>query len=220
VLDVFIKICGITNLEDARAAVERGATAVGFVFWPGSPRFVEPGEAREIVAGLPPSVATVGVFVNQSAEYVDEVAGRVGLRAVQLHGDESQAFAAAMSRPVIKAVNFGGASDLRGWKEDITLLVDAPDPVRRGGTGTKADWDAAAGLARMRRVILAGGLTPENVAEAIARVRPYGIDVSSGVERSPGLKDHGRLAALFEAVERSLAAEKAVLPDQRDPADV
>jgi len=202
---MFIKICGMTNSEDAKAAAARGANAVGFIFWPSSPRFVEPDLARSIVASLPPSIAAVGVFVNQPAAHINDVAARVGLRAVQLHGDESEAFAEEISRPVIKSIALkdGIIPDVERWPKGITLLVDAHDPARRGGTGTTVDWTVAADLARHRRVILAGGLTPENVADAITRVRPYGIDVSSGVERSPGVKDHDRLMALFDAIQLS-----------------
>jgi phosphoribosylanthranilate isomerase len=199
---MFVKICGITNVEDARAAANRGADALGFIFWPASPRFIEPDVARSIVAALPPSVAAVGVFVNQPLALINDVAARVGLRSVQLHGDESDEFAAGVSRPVIKAIALrnGEAPDVERWPKSVTLLVDAYDPIRRGGTGTTVDWTSAADLARHRNVILAGGLTPENVVEAITSVRPYGIDVSSGVERSPGVKDHDRLTALFDAV--------------------
>jgi phosphoribosylanthranilate isomerase len=198
---VLVKICGITRPEDARAAVEHGADALGFVFWPPSPRFIDPYRARAIVAALPPFVAVVGVFVNQPAAYVNGVASLAKLSAVQLHGDEDAAFAAEMTRPVIKAVSVGSdASGANQWSQRVTLLFDAHDPVRRGGTGTTGNWSGAAQLAKERRVLLAGGLTPENVVEAIARVRPFGIDVSTGVERSPGVKDHGRLQALFEAV--------------------
>jgi phosphoribosylanthranilate isomerase len=198
---VFVKICGITTLEDARAAVEHGASAVGFVFWPDSPRLVAPEGVREIVEALPRTVATVGVFVNQPAEHINDVVGRTGLSMVQLHGDESPDLAAGIIRPVIKSVQaHEHASLTASWPERVTLLVDATDRVRRGGTGKLADWAAAAALARTRRVLLAGGLRPENVADAIARVQPYGIDVSSGVERSPGVKDHGRIAALLAAV--------------------
>ena len=202
---MFVKICGITNLEDAKAAAARGADAIGFIFWPSSPRFIEPDVARSIVAMLPPSIAAVGVFVNQPSAHINDVAARVGLRAVQLHGDETEAFAGEMSRPVIKAVALrtANAADVERWPKSIALLLDVHDPVRRGGTGTTVDWSMAGELARYRRVILAGGLNPENVVDAITRVRPYGIDVSSGVERSPGKKDHERLAALFEAVQVS-----------------
>jgi phosphoribosylanthranilate isomerase len=198
---MFVKICGITTAEDAQAAVECGASAVGFVFWPESPRYLEPRLARAIIATLPSSVTAVGVFVNQPASYVNGVASLARLAAVQLHGDEAPAFAAEMTRPVIKAVSVDGdAPAVAGWPESVMLLVDAKDPVRRGGTGIRADWLAAAAVARGRRLLLAGGLTPENVAEAIAQVQPFGIDVSSGVERRPGVKDHGRLKALFDAM--------------------
>ena len=198
---MFVKICGITRAEDALAALEEGATALGFVFWPKSPRFIDPHRARAIVASLPPPVVAVGVFVNQPADEVNRVAERVGLNAVQLHGDETPGFAATVTRPVMKAVSLAnGWRDADAWPADVTLLVDAHDMEHRGGTGRKADWVAAATLAGRRRIVLAGGLTPENVREAIAAVRPFGIDVSSGVESAPGIKDGDKLAALFEAV--------------------
>ncbi len=196
---MLIKICGITRAEDAQAAVAAGAGAIGFVFWPKSPRFIDPHRARTIAAMLPPFVTAVGVFVNQPLDYVNGVASLVRLGAVQLHGDETPAFAVAMSRPVIKAVSVGGL-DTCAWPASTTLLLDVHDPAARGGTGRTIDWTAAAGVAAQRRMLLAGGLTPENVADAVARVRPFGIDVSSGVERAPGIKDHQRLRALFEAV--------------------
>lgn len=196
---MLVKICGITRVEDADAAVAAGAGAIGFVFWPTSPRFIDPYRARTIAAMLPPFVTVVGVFVNQPLDYVNGVASLVRLGAVQLHGDETPAFAAAVSRPVIKAVSVGGL-DTRAWPARTMLLLDAHDPVARGGTGRTIDWTAAADVAAQRAILLAGGLTPDNVADAVARVRPFGIDVSSGVERAPGIKDHQRLRALFEAV--------------------
>ena len=201
---MFVKICGITRAEDAQAAVELGADAIGFVFWPGSPRFVDPERAREIIRTLPAGVMAVGVFVNQPAPDVNAIAARAGLTAVQMHGDETASYIADLTRPVIKAVVAGKDAASSDWPERVTLLVDAHDPIRRGGTGSRADWSAAAQLARTRRVLLAGGLTPENVAEAIAEVQPFGIDVSSGVELAPGVKDHQRLAALFMAVSKTL----------------
>ena len=199
---MLVKICGITRAEDAAAAVEAGAGAIGFVFWPKSPRFVDPHRARTIAAMLPPFVTAVGVFVNQPLDYVNGVASLVRLGAVQLHGDETHGFAAAVSRPVIKAVSVGGV-DVRAWPSRIRLLLDVHDPMARGGTGRTIDWTAAADLAAQREIVLAGGLTPDNVADAVALVRPFGIDVSSGVERAPGIKDHQRLRALFEAVHDS-----------------
>ncbi len=196
---MFVKICGITRLEDAEAAVAAGAGAIGFIFWPASPRFIDPYRARVIAAALPPFVTPVGVFVNQPLDYVNGVASLVRLGVVQLHGDESPQFAKAVARPVMKAVSIGKA-DVRLWPARVRLLLDVHDPITRGGTGRTIDWTAAAELASEREIVLAGGLKPENVADAVARVRPYGIDVSSGVERSPGIKDHQRLRALFEAV--------------------
>jgi phosphoribosylanthranilate isomerase len=200
---MFVKICGITRLEDARAATAAGASAIGFIFWEGSPRFIDPDRAKAIASAVPSSMSTVGVFVNTSAAQINAVADAVGLQMIQLHGDETPADAAAVRRPIIKAIGSFDDALVDQWPEDVTLLVDAQDPVRRGGTGRPADWERAAALARRRRVLLAGGLSAENVAEAIRAVRPFGIDVSSGVERSPGIKDHERLAALFQAVQQS-----------------
>lgn len=197
---MMVKICGITRAEDAVAAVGCGASAIGFIFWPGSPRFVDPYRARQIARLLPPFVTTVGVFVNQAAAYVNDVAALVPLAAVQLHGDETPAFAGDIHRPVLKAVGAAPSMEV-DWPSSVTLLVDAVDPVKRGGTGARADWTLAAALARRRRVVLAGGLTPANVADAVAAVRPFGIDVSSGVEAAPGIKDAAKLAALFDALQ-------------------
>ena len=200
---MLVKVCGITRPEDADEAVRCGAGALGFVFWPRSPRFVDPYRARAIVASLPPFIAAVGVFVNQPAAYVNGVASLVGLSAVQLHGDESPAFAAEIRRPVIKAIALGHgrhADASQMWVDRVTLLLDAEDSDKRGGTGRTIDWTQAAVLAAARRVVLAGGLTPDNVADAIRMVRPFGIDVSSGVESSPGVKDHGKLSKLFHAL--------------------
>jgi phosphoribosylanthranilate isomerase len=197
---MIVKICGITRLQDAQAAIAHGASAIGFVFWPASPRFIDPYRARQIAAALPPFVAAVGVFVNQSSTYIDGVASVVPLTVIQLHGDESPAFAESLSRPVLKAVTGLDAGAAAAWPDRVMLLVDAHDPVRRGGTGEKADWTLAASLAQQRHVFLAGGLTPDNIAIAVAEVRPFGVDVSSGVESSPGVKDPRRIAALFNAI--------------------
>ncbi len=200
---MLVKICGITRADDAEAAVAAGAGALGFIFWPNSPRFVDPYRARSIVSRLPPVVVPVGVFVNQPPAYVKGVAALVGLGAVQLHGDEDPAYLAGIRSPVIKSVSTGKDArndGLDAWSPRTMLLIDVHDPVSRGGTGRTIDWTAAAAIARRRPALLAGGLTPDNVAEAVAHVQPFGIDVSSGVERSPGLKDHARIRALFEAV--------------------
>jgi phosphoribosylanthranilate isomerase len=195
---MMVKICGITRPQDADAAVAGGAAALGFVFWPDSPRFIDPYRARSIASALPPFVSTVGVFVNQSNTFINGVASLVPLSVVQLHGEESPAFAAHLSRPVMKAIVRPGAVET--WPTSVMLLVDVHDPLKRGGTGLLSDWAMAAAIARERRIVLAGGLTPDNVADAIARVQPWGIDVSSGVEVSPGIKDERRMAALFAAV--------------------
>lgn len=214
---MLVKICGITRRADAYAAIDAGAAAIGFVFWPKSPRFIDPYRARAIRAALPPFVTTVGVFVDQPAEHVAGVASLVRLSAVQLHGSETPGYAAALGRPIIKAVALGPGSgkgateqeseratterEITRWPAHIVLLLDVCDPVKRGGTGQVIDWNRAELIASRRPVLLAGGLTPENVAAAVARVRPFGIDVSSGVERSPGVKDHERVRALFNAIE-------------------
>jgi phosphoribosylanthranilate isomerase len=200
---VIVKICGITRVEDALHAVNLGATAIGFVFWTSSPRAVSPEKARAIVAELPASVTSVGVFVNASAQEIEAASGTARLDAVQLHGEESPELARSLSRRVIKAIPLDADAEQRinDWP-DTMVLLDAHDRERRGGTGRVIDWDRAAAIARRREVILAGGLGPVNVAEAIARVRPAGIDVSSGVESSPGVKDPEKLRALFEALSR------------------
>ena len=196
---MLVKICGITRLDDAHAAIDAGARAIGFVFWPESPRFIDPYRARAIVSTLPPFVTTVGLFVNQPREYVTGVAALTRLGAVQLHGDETVEYAGAIQLPVIKALT-PGDSAIDRWPARARILLDVHDPVRRGGTGARIDWTAAAAVAARRPILLAGGLKPENVADAIRQVRPFGIDVSSGVERAPGVKDRNRINALFEAV--------------------
>jgi phosphoribosylanthranilate isomerase len=196
---MFVKICGITREEDAHVAVACGAAAIGFIFWPQSRRYVEPERARAIARGLPPFVTPVGVFVNESVARINAVVEHVGLGVVQLHGDEQPDIVAQVTRPVLKAVARPDL-DADRWPSHVMLLVDADDPVRRGGTGARADWDAAARLAARRRTILAGGLAPANVVEAVTAVRPFGIDVSSGVEDAPGIKNPERIRQLFDAL--------------------
>ena len=198
-----VKVCGVTRTEDAVLAAELGAAAIGFVFWPGSPRCIDPDRAASIARALPALITTVGVFVDQPIEEVQRVAQGVGLTAIQLHGGETLAYAQRLLHPVIKAVavhdRFAAAS-LDAIPPEITVLLDAHDPVRRGGTGRTIDGSAASEAAARRPLFLSGGLNPTNVAEAIARVRPYGVDLSSGVESSPGVKDPARMRALFEAI--------------------
>jgi phosphoribosylanthranilate isomerase len=197
---MFVKICGITRASDAHAAVALGASAVGFIFWPKSPRFITPDQARAIVRDLPPFVTPVGVFVNQRASEINVVADTVGLGAVQLHGDEEPDAIGTIARPVVKAVGQVDPDVAARWPSRVLLLVDADDPERRGGTGVRADWAAAARLSAVRPILLAGGINPTNVAEAARQVRPFGMDVSSGVEVSPGIKDVERMRQLFDAI--------------------
>lgn len=204
---MFVKICGITREQDARAAVAGGARAIGFIFWPRSPRFIEPALARSIVRTLPPFVTPVGVFVNESVDHMNAVADQVHLGAVQLHGDERPDLLPSIERPVIKSMSRIDSDTAAQWPPDVMLLVDADDPTRRGGTGEKADWMSAAKLAVSRPIVLAGGLTPDNVAEAIATVTPFGVDVSSGVEDAPGVKNAARIKALFDAIRRATGAQ-------------
>jgi phosphoribosylanthranilate isomerase len=198
-----VKICGICRAEDAAWAVELGASAIGFVFWPSSPRYIEPARARDIVAHFPPHVTAVGVFVDQPPAHVAEVAALVPLGAVQLHGTESIAAFADVAQPLIKAVPVTAEFDaarLSDIPSFVTVLLDAHDPIRRGGTGRTIDWRVAAEIARRRPTILSGGLTSTNVAEAIKQVRPHMVDVSSGVESAPGCKDSDKLKEFFAAV--------------------
>jgi len=201
-----IKVCGITRPEDARVAAEAGATAIGMVFWPSSPRRVTLDAARAIVAALPSGVPAIGVFVNQSVEEINEIIDAAGLFGVQLHGDEPAAVIPRIKRPVIRAAGTNAVAVIGELPAHVTVLLDAIDSEKRGGTGRTIDWKAAAEIARRRPIVLAGGLTPGNVGEAIHIVRPYAVDVSSGVESSPGIKDHDRIRAFVDAVNRADAS--------------
>jgi phosphoribosylanthranilate isomerase len=199
-----VKICGIRRLEDALLATELGANALGFVFWPSSPRFLDPEDARPIAAALPPFVTTVGVFVDQPLAHVADVARRLNLGAVQLHGQEPPDSYADVGTLVIKAVAVRDGVDcgpaIQAVPPCATVLLDAHDPIRRGGTGRTIDWSQAAAAARTRPVILSGGLNADNVRTAVEIVHPYAVDISSGVESTPGVKDASRLRALFAAL--------------------
>ena len=198
-----VKICGITRIEDAVIATDLGAFALGFVFWPGSPRCLDEEAARAIVDSLPADVFKVGVFVNQPIEEVRRISAAAAVNVVQLHGDEPAEYVRDVGLPVFKSVAVHGGfaiEQLDAVAQDVTVLLDAHDPVMRGGTGRTIDWSLAAAAAVRRPVILSGGLTPDNVGAAVDAVHPFAIDVSSGVEQSPGVKDPGRLRALFDAV--------------------
>ena len=198
-----VKICGITRPEDARAAAAAGATVIGMVFWPGSPRVVDSETARRIVSALPAGVPAIGVFVNQPVEEINAAIDAAGLFGVQLHGDEPVDMIARIRRPVVRALSLDDVAMIDALPLEVTVLLDAADPVKRGGTGQTIDWAAAREVARRRPIVLAGGLTPENVEHAIEAVRPYAVDVSSGVEASPGIKDRARMAAFIDAVRRA-----------------
>ena len=197
-----IKICGVTSAEDARLAADLGAFAVGMIFWPRSPRHVSVEIASAIVAALPAGVESVGVFVDQAADEVRQVAQAVGLTTLQLHGSEN-VHDYDEGRRLIKAVAIRDADDVEhasALPSSVLVLLDAHDPVKRGGTGQTIDWTLAARVAAVRPVVLSGGLHAGNVVDAIRAVRPYAVDVSSGVEHAPGRKDPARLRTLFAAV--------------------
>lgn len=186
-------------MEDALAAYEAGADALGFVFYPKSPRCVSVETAREIAKALPPFAPSVGVFVDAPMEQVKRTAERVGLRAVQLHGNETPEYAAALGIPYIKAFRVRDAVDFpfEAYVGAAAFLLDAYVKGEPGGTGRAFRWELAREACRQRRVILAGGLTPENAAKAVQTVQPHALDVSSGVEISPGVKDHAKTAAFI-----------------------
>ena len=190
---VRVKICGLTNAHDALAAASAGADALGFIFAP-SPRQVQPDQVRAIVAQLPPLVLTVGVFVDSPLEQIKAVRDFCSLDAVQLHGQETPDLVQALGGRVIKGVRVGADRPipLDDFPSAI-LLLDTYSPNQAGGTGHTFDWELARGPALRRPIILAGGLTPDNIIQAINKVRPYAVDVSSGVETEPGRKDHEKL---------------------------
>jgi len=202
-----VKVCGITRLEDAELAASLGAWGIGFILWPKSPRFVDPGVAAGIARVMRRRLETVGVFVNQPLDEVERLADAIGVSHIQLHGDEGPSFCAAVAQrtgaKVIKAVRIGHASDLRDLERFHTdyHLLDTASKGQYGGTGRTWDWSLLAQRRAKIPFLLAGGLNPDNVAEAIAAVRPWAVDVSSGIESEPGVKDHAKLQALFEATD-------------------
>ena len=195
-----VKICGITRRDDALLAAELGASYVGFVLWPQSPRAATLDQLREIIPALPSHVTPVGVFVNPTADEI-KAAADAGIRLAQVSSDAADLLFDGIV-PVIRAVHLD-ADGIAPNVDDDLVLLDAHDPVKHGGTGRTVDWKRAAVIAGSRRVMLAGGLTPLNVREAIDTVHPYGVDVASGVESSPGIKNHDLLRAFIEAVRGS-----------------
>ena len=205
-MPIKIKICGITNAEDALKAVELGADALGFVFYEKSPRAIQVEAAKRIIATLPPFILPVGVFVNQPEETVRVIFDSCGLAFAQLHGDESATYCETLGRPVLRAIrlkdrrSFLALAEYKGRMGVRGFVVDAFSQEAYGGTGQTVDWSLAGEAAKAAPILLAGGLTPGNVQEAIKQVQPYGVDVSSGVEASPGKKDHQKLQDFIQAV--------------------
>ena len=200
--DVHVKICGLTRRADVAAAVEHGVWAVGFVVWPGSPRAVPMSGLRDLLAEVPDDVRRVAVVVDAVRDDLLRLRDQ-GITTVQLHGSEDAAAHLDLGMDVIKATSLTDDNEVEqasALPPMVTVLVDAHDPVRKGGTGERADWTRAAALSLKRPVILAGGLNSENVGDAVRAVSPWGIDVSSGVETTPGIKDAAKMARLFAAV--------------------
>lgn len=204
-MSVRVKICGLTNLDDARAAIDAGAHAIGFIFFTGSPRYITPAATARIIAQLPPFVSKVGVFVNESLDAIRQTAEDTGIDTVQLHGDETPDLCDALARErfkTIKAFRIKDRTSLEALSSFSTsaYLLDSYVPGQLGGTGAQFNWDLAIQAAALGTpIILAGGLVPENVRDAVSKVSPYGVDVSSGVESSPGKKDHRKIRAFMAA---------------------
>ncbi|MCC7355804.1 MAG: phosphoribosylanthranilate isomerase [Anaerolineae bacterium] len=211
---VRVKICGLTRLADAQAALDAGADLLGFNFYPASPRYISPERAAEIIAALPQTACHVGVFVNAELATVQRITGICHLDYVQLSGDEAPDFARALSPRAFKSIRPRSAEEAEAGaaayaRLDSTddaapaLLVDAYRAGQYGGTGQQSDWMLAARLASRYRLLLAGGLTPENVADAVRQARPWGVDVASGVESAPGIKDHDKIRRFIQGAKRT-----------------
>ncbi len=204
-MEIEVKICGMTNVVDVMAAVEYGADYIGFVLYDKSPRGISPGLLSEIMDVIGSGVKAVGVFVNESRDYVEKVVNDCGLYAAQLHGCESSDdfvdFESRMWRAVSLGENDNCKVDIEKWKAD-RFVIDAAVPGMYGGTGLLADWSRAADIAEKYPVMLAGGLSPLNVSDAIAAVNPIGVDVSSGLESEPGRKDHKKIKTFMENVRK------------------
>ena len=202
-----IKICGLTNIDDAFAAINAGATHLGFNFYPKSPRYLSPGKCAEIISALGIehyALITLGVFVNESPTHIAAILDECGLDLAQLHGDETPERVAQLNGRAFKAFrglgnNQAAYARARGAGQAPAFLVDGHSPALYGGTGRVTDWNAAQALAAQYPIFLAGGLTPENVAQAIAQVKPWGVDVASGVESSPGKKDHAKMRDFIQS---------------------
>ena len=199
---MIVKVCGITRLEDALASAGEGAAAVGFIFSRSSPRYIAPADAAEIIRQLPPFICPVGVFVNEDRAEILGTLRQTKIRCLQLHGDEPPAETAGYPVPVIKSFHVSDQFDpsvMASYPLPAYLLDTHVEGIR-GGTGKTFDWKKAQEASRLGRIILSGGITPENAAIACLTVRPYAIDVNSGVESSPGVKDRERIRSLFENI--------------------
>lgn len=199
-----VKICGITNVDDAEAVVKFGADAIGLIFYEKSPRFLSSKKAKEIIAHLPPFIVRVGVFVNPSREQVHHKINSLNLDRVQFHGEESPAFCEEFGSRVIKAIQVKNANSLNVLNKYPlkTFLLDTYNKNLFGGTGQTFDWSLAVKAKDYGQLILSGGLSPENISQAIRIVAPYGVDISSGVEEAPGKKDHLKIKRLMEIIRR------------------
>ncbi len=198
---VKVKICGITNIEDAIAAIDSGADALGFVFFKGSPRYVAPERVSDIIRKLPAFVSTVGVFVDEPVREIERIISTTCIDIIQLHGDETPESCHA-SRRAIKAIrikSIDSLEPLKTFRDRVSaFLLDAYTPDSLGGTGVRFNWDIAVDAKLFGRIILAGGLTPDNIQAAIQHVNPYGVDVSSGVEKEKGKKDRRKMKLFIE----------------------
>ena len=207
-----VKICGVTSVADAALAVDAGADMIGLIFYPPSPRYVTPGQAEAIVASLPPGLSAVGVFVNENFETITAIARESGISRVQLHGDEKPDLCRRLPWRCIKAFRFTEKvqPEMMADYPVHAFLIEGFHGDLYGGSGVKADWDRVATLHGYGRIILAGGLTPDNVREALATVRPYAVDVCSGVEATPGIKDAAKVRAFVKYAKSTAGEEKGV----------
>lgn len=203
-----IKICGITNIEDALTAAEAGADALGFNFYKKSPRYIEPKKAAEIIAQLPPLVMPVALFVNEREEKIRDIMFTTGIKVLQFQGDERPEFCERFSTRVIKVFQVKDKESLKHMAHYrvSAYLLDSYKEGMRGGTGVTFDWHLAVVAKTLGRIILAGGLTPENVAEAVRLVQPYAVDVASGVEKEKGIKDHAKIKKFISEVRKAARA--------------
>lgn len=210
-----VKICGITNSQDAFAAIECGAAALGFIFYPPSPRYVKPEDAKKVISSLPDKMVKVGVFVNEKQEEIKRVIEFCALDMIQLHGDESMEFCHNFPASIIiKAIELNNYDDVtRALDYNVSaIMIDRRHAGLYGGTGKTSNWDLACSIKNKKPLILSGGLNTENVAEALKTVAPNALDINSGIEKAPGVKDHTKLAQILEIIRAAdTNTEKSIL---------